>query len=302
MTACWLNGKLVDPAEARVSLFDHGLLYGDGVFEGIRFYQGRAFRLAAHLRRLRDSARAIHLSLPYAEPALSRAVADVVAAYPQPEGYLRLGVTRGIGPLGLDTVGCVQPTTFILAGELRRLAAPSSTDAAGESAATGLRVILAAIRRIPADCLDPRVKSLNYLNNILAREEARRAGADEAIMLNREGRVAEGASDNLFIVRDGCLLTPPVSDGGLKGITRGVVFELAAALGIACTEASLTAADLYSADECFLTGTAIEMAAVSDIDGRCFAAPGKVFTRLQAAFVRLIDEECTAMSDEVQGP
>ena len=275
MTKCWVNGELVDRAAATVSLFDHGLLYGDGVFEGIRFYHRRAFRLAAHLRRLRDSAHAIHLDLPYDEAALTRAVYEVIAAADCEDGYLRLGITRGVGPLGLDTEGCGQPTSFILVGPLRRLA---------DGEAEGLRLVVASTRRTPADCLDPRIKSLNYLNNILAREEARRAGADEAILLNLQGRVAEGASDNLFIVRDGVLVTPPVSDGSLDGITRALVMELAGELGIPCRERSLTVTELYAADECFLTGTAIEMAAVADIEGHRLLAPGPVFTRLQEAF------------------
>ncbi len=292
MTTCWLNGRLVAAEEARLSLFDHGLLYGDGVFEGIRFYHRRAFRLDAHLRRLAASARAISLSPPFSHDDLVRAVEAVVTYSDAPEGYLRLGITRGVGPLGLDTGACAQPSCFILSGPLRRLE--------GEAAARagGLRLMVAATRRTPPDCLDPRIKSFNYLNNILAREEARRAGCDEAIMLNARGHVAEGASDNLFVVQGGALLTPPVSDGSLDGITRRVVMELAAEQGIPCSERSLTVTDLYAAEECFLTGTAIEMAAAAEIDGRPLQAPGPVFTRLEAAFRRRIDAETRAAAGE----
>ena len=281
---CWMNGRLLPAAEATVSVFDHGLLYGDGVFEGIRFYHRRAFRLQAHLERLAQSARALALSLPWDQKALTQTVAETLAAAPDDAGYLRLVVTRGVGALGIDPRSCRQPTLFIIADRL---------DAMAEARRRGARLIIAATRRLGADGLDPRIKSLNYLNPILARLEANRAGADEAVMLNTAGRVTEGSADNLFIVQGGRLLTPPASDGALAGITRAVVLELAAALGIEAREQSLTPYDLYTAEECFLTGTAAELVPVADIDGRSIVAcPGPLFSRLDQAFGALIEREC----------
>lgn len=281
---CWMNGRLLPAAEATVSVFDHGLLYGDGVFEGIRFYHRRAFRLQAHLERLAQSARALALSLPWDQKALTQAVAETLAAAPDDAGYLRLVVTRGVGALGIDPRSCRQPTLFIIADRL---------DAMAEARRRGARLIIAATRRLGADGLDPRIKSLNYLNPILARLEANRAGADEAVMLNTAGRVTEGSADNLFIVQGGRLLTPPASDGALAGITRAVVLELAAALGIEAREQSLTPYDLYTADECFLTGTAAELVPVADIDGRPPGhCPGPLFSRIDQAFGALIEREC----------
>lgn len=281
---CWMNGRLMPAAEASVSVFDHGLLYGDGVFEGIRFYQRRAFRLEAHLERLAQSARALALSLPWDRAALTQAVAETLAAAPMASGYLRLVVTRGEGALGIDPRSCRQPNLFIIADRL---------DALVEARGRGARLIIAATRRLGADGLDPRIKSLNYLNPILARLEANRAGADEAVMLNAAGRVTEGSADNLFIVQAGRLFTPPTSDGALAGITRAVVLELAAALGIEAFEQSLTPYDLYTADECFLTGTAAELVPVADIDGRPLSScPGPLFSRLDQAYRTLIESEC----------
>lgn len=281
---CWMNGRLLPAAEATVSVFDHGLLYGDGVFEGIRFYHRRAFRLQAHLERLALSARALALHLPWNREALTRAVAETLAAAPEDAGYLRLVVTRGVGTLGIDPRSCRQPNLFIIADRL---------DAMAEVRRRGARLIIAATRRLGTDGLDPRIKSLNYLNPILARLEANRAGADEAVMLNAAGRVTEGSADNLFIVQDGRLLTPPTSDGALAGITRAVVLELAAALGLEAREQSLAPYDLYTADECFLTGTAAELVPVADIDGRPLGScPGSLFSRIDQAYRLLIDREC----------
>ncbi|MHB8699126.1 MAG: aminotransferase class IV, partial [Sulfuricaulis sp.] len=212
--ACWLNGKLVGVNDAVVSVYDHGLLYGDGVFEGIRYYRGTPFRLNAHLERLVDSARVIALRLPFDREALSRAVAEIISMAGTSDGYLRLVVTRGVGPLGLDPRCCEQPSTFILASPL--------TMVSDEARRQGARVIVAATRRLPPDGLDPRIKSLNYLNHVLARMEAANANADEAIMLNQQGRVAEGTADNVFVVQRGVLLTPPLVDGALGGITREI--------------------------------------------------------------------------------
>ncbi len=285
--AYWLNGQIVPAAQACIPLTDHGLLYGDGVFEGIRFYHGRALRLAEHLERLSRSARALCLALPCDAHALTLAVVKTIAAFGGPEGYLRVVVTRGTGKLGLDPKSCARPNLFIIADELAMVSAPVR--------ARGARVIISATRRLPPDGLDPRIKSLNYLNHILARIEAANAGADEAILLNAQGRVTEGTADNVFIVRAGALCTPPVSDGALQGITRALVMELATALGIACAEVSLGAYDLYTADECFLTGTGAELIPVREVDGRMLmSSPGPVYTQVQQAFQNLVRRECKA--------
>jgi branched-chain amino acid aminotransferase len=252
-------------------------LYGDGVFEGLRFYRRQVFKLTEHLRRLRYSAQAIGLNLPLGDDELIVAIDELIAAFAADDGYLRLVVTRGVGPLGLDPSRCTAPTVFIVADSLSLLSA--------EKRHRGARLIIASTRRLGSDGLDPRIKSLNYLNHILARIEANHAGADEAILLNGQGRVAEASSENIFVVRDGVLLTPPVIDGALDGITRNVVIELAANLNIACRESSLAPYDLYNADECFLTGTGAELIAVREIDGRLLAqCPGPIFQRLQQAF------------------
>ncbi|HBG31930.1 branched-chain-amino-acid transaminase [Candidatus Macondimonas diazotrophica] len=280
---CWLDGHLIPAAEASVSVFDHGLLYGDGVFEGIRFYHRRVFRLAAHLQRLADSARVLALELPLDTAGFGAAIAQTIAATPWESGYLRLVVTRGVGALGLDPRSCSQPCMFIIADRLKLMA---------EDSHRGARLIIAATRRLGADGLDPRIKSLNYLNPILARLEANHAGADEAIMLNTAGRVAEGTADNVFIVRERQLFTPPVTEGALDGVTRGILMELAAAAGIRAAERPLSPYDLYTADECFLTGTAAEVVPVAEIDGRPLRqCPGPVYTELSTRFQALIDEE-----------
>jgi branched-chain amino acid aminotransferase len=281
---CWLNGAITDAANAAVSVLDHGLLYGDGVFEGLRFYRRRVFRLTEHLRRLRYSAQAIGLSLPLDDDALIAAIDALIAAFAADDGYLRLVVTRGVGPLGLDPSRCGTPTVFIVADVLSLLST--------EKRQRGARLITASTRRLGPDGLDPRIKSLNYLNHILARIEANHAGADEAILLNGQGRVAEASSENIFVVRDGILLTPPVIDGALDGITRKVVIEIAAHINIECRESSLAPYDLYNADECFLTGTGAELIAVREIDGRLLQqCPGPIFQRLQQAFNSCVMEQ-----------
>lgn len=278
---CWLNGTLVAPEQASVSVFDHGLLYGDGVFEGIRFYNGTAFRLQAHLERLVLSARAIALEIPYSLAALTQAVVDTIAAAPEKNGYLRMVVTRGVGPLGIDPSRCHSPQLFIIADALHMVSERVRTE--------GAKVIIAATRRLGADGLDPRIKSLNYLNHILARMEATHAGADEAILLNSAGRIAEGSADNIFIVKKGELLTPPVIEGALDGITRQVVLELAEKLQINAREVPLAPYDLFTADECFLTGTGAELIPVGYADGRKIpACPGPVYQRLAITFKELV--------------
>lgn len=284
---CWMNGKLLAASEATVSVFDHGLLYGDGVFEGIRFYNRRAFRLAAHLDRLSSSARAIALRLPYDQPALTAAVEQTIAACASSDGYLRLVVTRGAGPMGLDPRGCETPNVFIIADRFAMLKASVMEQ--------GARLIIAATRRLSADQLDPRIKSLNYLNNILARIEANHAGVDEAVLLNGAGRVAEASVENLFVVHNRELLTPPVTEGALDGITRQCVIELAKAAGIAVRQVPLAPYDLHSADECFLTGTGAELVPVREIDGRALSTcPGAVFVELRQRFIDLVQRETLA--------
>ncbi len=282
---CWVNGALGGPETAVVSAYDHGLLYGDGVFEGIRFYHGRPFRLAEHLERLEASARALCLELPYTREELAAAVAELVTASGLGDGYLRLLVTRGEGALGLDPARCERPNVLILADRI------SLMD--GRVQETGARLVTATTRRLPLDGLDPRIKSLNYLNHILARLEANNAGADEALLLNAAGRVAEGSADNLFLVRGDQLLTPRPEDGALEGVTRAVVMALGREAGLRVREAPLALYDVYTAEECFLTGTAAELIPVAEVDGRRLpAAPGPVFRRLREAFRALVAWEC----------
>lgn len=280
----WLNGQLLPTNQACIPVNDHGLLYGDGVFEGIRFYRRRAFRLQRHLQRLALSARAIALEIPYSTEELEAVIERLIEAFADDYGYIRLMVTRGAGPLGLNPQSCSQPNVIVIADQLTMIELGQQV---------GARLIVSSVRRLPADGLDPRIKSLNYLNHILAKIEANHAGADEAILLNAQGRVAEGTADNVFIVRDGCLLTPPCSEGALEGITRELVLQLARDNGIETREQSLGVYDLYAADECFLTGTGAEMIPVASIDCRSMpGCPGPVFGQLQQAFRRTIDHEC----------
>jgi branched-chain amino acid aminotransferase len=276
-TNCWVNGKLATRDEAKVSVYDHGFLYGDGVFEGIRFFNGRPFMLDEHLIRLRKSAQAIALKVPYDNQIITAAIEQVIDSFESDSGYLRLVVTRGVGPLGLDPRGCAKPSLFIMADQLSIISEQIRTE--------GAELIIASIRRLPSDGLDPRIKSLNYLNQILARMEANRVGADEAVLLNQAGRIAEGTTDNIFIFTDGKLLTPPVTEGALEGITRNLVIQLAQQSGISVAESPLTSYDLYNADECFLTGTGAELIPVYKIDGRSVkACPGPIFQQLEKRY------------------
>lgn len=282
---CWLNGNILPLEQARIPVLDHGLLYGDGVFEGIRFYAGTPFLLDEHLRRLRDSARAIALNVPWDDDELANITAAVVDAFDGDDGYLRMIVTRGNGPLGIDPAPCKLPQLIVIASQLEMVNHAARTE--------GVRLIIAATRRLPPDGLDPRIKSLNYLNHVLARIEANCAGADEAVLLNAQGRIAEGTADNLFIVRDARLLTPPVIDGALPGITRALILRLAGESGIEACERSLAPYDLYTADECFLTGTGAELIPVREIDGRAMkACPGPVFQRCSTAFRQAVQQHC----------
>jgi branched-chain amino acid aminotransferase len=277
----WLDGKLVDEAQAKLSVFDHGLLYGDGVFEGIRFYRGRVFRLEEHILRLFHSARAIMLEVPWSAEEICRFTCETVAANGLQDGYIRLVVTRGCGSLGLSPYLCKQPSMFIIASTIALYPEECYRD--------GLSLITCATRRPSPGALSPQVKSLNYLNNVMAKVEALQAGAMEGLMLNEQGYVAECTGDNLFLVKAGMLLTPPVSDGALDGITRGVILELADTLGVPKQERSLTRYDIFTADECFLTGTAAEVIPVVSLDQRPIGdgKPGRLTMRLLEAFHEL---------------
>ncbi len=278
----FMNDRLVPEEEARLSVFDHGLLYGDGVFEGLRSYSGRVFRLDAHLDRLYASARAICLEIPMAKEAVAKAVIDTLAANNLADGYVRLVVTRGAGSLGLDPGRTKNPQVIVIADTISLYPR--------EFYEKGLRIVTAATQRTQSAALSPRIKSLNYLNNIMAKLEGLQAGCVEALMLNHKGEVAECTGDNIFVVRGGRLLTPPPDAGILEGITRNAVMELAHSAGIDCRESTLVRHDLYTADECFLTGTAAEVIPVVEIDGRRIGHghPGPVTARLTADFHALV--------------
>ena len=278
----FMNDHLVPEEEARISVFDHGLLYGDGVFEGPRSYSGRVFRLSDHLDRLWASARAICLDIPMSREQMSQAVLDTLAANQLEDGYIRLIVTRGAGTLGLDPNRCHNPQVIIIADTISLY--PK------EFYEQGLRIVTAATQRIQTAALSPRIKSLNYLNNIMAKLEGLQAGCVEALMLNHKGEVAECTGDNIFVIRGERMLTPPPDAGILEGITRAAVMELAAKEGIDCREATLTRHDLYTADECFLTGTAAEVIPVVEIDGRPIGegTPGPITKILKDCFHSLV--------------
>lgn len=284
----YLNGKLVPREDARISVFDHGLLYGDGVFEGIRAYDGHVFRLSQHLDRLYDSARAITLKIPLTKKEMEKAVIQTLKANSLKNGYIRLVVTRGEGDLGLDPRNCGKPVVFIIADKIELY--PE------EWYKKGLELVIVATKRNIPEAIDPGIKSLNYLNNILAKIEASLQNMPEAVMLNREGYVAECTGDNIFIVEENVLITPPFYVGILAGITRQAVMELAREkLDLLVREEAFTRFHLYSADECFLTGTAAEVIPVVKIDGRKIAEgkPGKITTRLIKEFRDLTRKEGT---------
>jgi branched-chain amino acid aminotransferase len=282
---CWINGQILPAHQASIPVYDHGLLYGDGVFEGLRFYYGKTFMLQAHLDRLQRSADAIALTLPYSMQQIQHAIEQLIQQYPQDNGYLRLVITRGVGSLGIDPLKCANGSMFIIADEL----AVVNTQHQDQ----GIKLHIAKTRRSPAICLDPAIKSLNYLNNILARIEANAAGMDEALMLNLDGNVSEGSVDNIFIVEDGCLKTPPISDGLLVGITREVIIDIATQLGIHCEQNSLKLEDLYRADECFLTGTGAELIAVNQIGEHIYSTPkNPMLPILRNAFQQRIKQLC----------
>ena len=281
----WIDGRLVAPEQATVSVFDHGLLYGDGVFEGIRIYNRRVFRLEQHLDRLWDSAKAIALEIPMDRAALVEALAATIKANQKANGYIRLVVTRGAGDLGVDPTKCAKPTVFIIVTDIQVYPAELYT--------RGVKVITSATRQVSHEAFDARVKSLNYLKNVLAKIDANRAGAQEAILLNAEGFVGECTADNLFVVKHGALLTPSPQDGALEGITRGALLELAGEARIPAREKRLTRYDVYTADECFLSGTGAEVMPIAEVDGRRIGTvtPGPVTKTLSEAFHALVRRE-----------
>jgi branched-chain amino acid aminotransferase len=256
----FIDGKYYDEKNARISVFDHGLLYGDGVFEGIRAYNGRVFKLKEHIDRLFYSAKAILLTIPMSHEQVIKAVVETCRHNKLRDGYIRLVVTRGVGTLGLNPNRCKNPSIIVIADKIQ-LYPPEMYE-------RGMEIVTVATTRNLHNAVNPAIKSLNYLNNILAKIEANIAGVEEAIMLNSEGFVAECTGDNIFIVKGNQLMTPPLSAGALYGITRGVVIDLAKEGGLQVSEPNLTRYDLFNADECFLTGTGAEIIPVTKIDGR----------------------------------
>src|SRR5437016_2935135 len=270
----YIDGKYCDEKNARISVFDHGLLYGDGIFEGIRAYNGRVFKLREHIDRLFYSAKALLLDIPMSHGELMYAVVSTCRENNLSDGYIRLVVTRGVGPLGLSPNRCKDPSVIIIADKIQ-LYPPELYE-------KGMTIVTVPTVRNIQSALNPAIKSLNYLNNILAKIEANNAGCEEAIMLNAEGFVSECTGDNVFIVKAGQLLTPPLSAGALYGITRGVVIDLAREDGLTVAEPNLTRYDLFNADECFLSGTGAELIPIVKIDGRVIGCgkPGPITRRL----------------------
>ena len=276
----WIDGELLPPSEAKISVFDHGLLYGDGIFEGIRIYAGRIFKEKEHIERFQRSAKAIRLDLPCSPEGISSAMHETVQANGiEGDGYIRLICTRGVGALGIAITKAACPSLIVIAATIQ-LYPP-------EYYLRGLRCVTAATIRTPPNAMSPRIKSCNYLNNIMAKCEAVDAGADEAVMLNGQGHVCECTGDSLFIGRDGALYTPPSSEGILEGITRAIVMELAQSRGMSVAEKVLLRFDVYTADECFLSGTAAEIIPVVSLDSRVIGSgkPGPITTGLMEDFV-----------------
>jgi branched-chain amino acid aminotransferase len=277
----YINGTLFDKEDAKISVYDHGLLYGDGVFEGIRSYAGKVFRMAEHLDRLWNSAKAILLQIPISKPEMAKAIESTLAANGIRDGYIRVVVTRGVGTLGLDPNRCSNPQVIVIADKISLYP--------DELYQKGLKIVTVSVARNHPAALSPRIKSLNYLNNILAKIEGLQAGCIEALMLNLKGEVAECTGDNLFLVRQGRLLTPPIDAGILEGITRDAAIDLARQMGLEVLETPLTKHDVYIADECFLTGTAAEVVPVVEVDSRMIGdgVPGPITRELMARFHEL---------------
>ncbi len=281
----YLDGKFVTEEEAKISVFDHGLLYGDGVFEGLRSYNGKIFKLDEHLIRLYNSAKAILLEIPLKFDELRKVVIETVRKNNLKDSYIRIVVTRGVGDLGLDPRKCSKPTIFIVASSIQLY-----PEILYEK---GIDVITVATRRNLPESLNPAIKSLNYLNNILAKIEATNAGATEGLILNQFGYVSECTGENIFIVKDNILKTPPISAGALEGITRKVVMDIGKNIGLEVKEENLTRYDIYTSDECFLTGTAAEIVPVVSVDKRIIGngKPGKITMKIRKEFQIIVDLE-----------
>jgi len=288
----YIDGKFYSEADAKISVFDHGLLYGDVIFVGLRFYNGRVFRLGEHLDRLWDSARSICLEMPMTKEEMTEALLEAIRQNHLRDGYVRLLVTRGIGNLGLNPMQCKWPSVIIIVAAI--------TLYRENLYRKGLTIVTCATRRCSPGALNPAVKSLNYLNNVMARLEANLADADEALMLNDAGNVAECTADNVFVVKHGQIVTPPVTAGALRGITRSVAFEIATELGFKTLKADITRHDIYTADECFLTGTAAEIIPVVKADGRLIAngKPGPITARIITRFREMTRETGTPIFAE----
>ncbi len=278
----YINGKLFDKPDAKISVYDHGLLYGDGVFEGIRIYGGKVFKLKEHVARLFESAQAIKLEIPLGQDAMAQAIQFTVEANHKKDGYCRPLVTRGAGYLGLDPRRCSDPQVIIIVDDISLYPA--------ELYETGMEIATVATIRNHPNALNPRIKSLNYLNNILAKIEGQLAGCMESLMLNHKGEVAECSGDNIFLVKNGVLRTPSIESGILEGITRNTVMDLARAAKIVVEAMPLTRHDVYTADECFLTGSAAEVIPVVKCDARAIGSgkPGAVTKQIREAFARLV--------------
>ena len=283
----WIDGKIVDGREARIPVTDHGLLYGDGIFEGMRVYGGRVFRHDQHLARLASGARVLGLELPHSIPEIKQIVEDTVRAFGEREAYIRLVVTRGEGPLGVDPTTCPRATLFCIVATIKLFSE--------EQRERGLDLITSSHRRPNADALDMRVKSLNYLGSVLAKLEARQRGADDALLLNAHGHIAEASVANIFVLRGQTLITPPGSDGCLEGITRRAVMQLGTRLGLEAVERTIGRADLFSADEVFLTGSGAGVITVRSVDSRLVGAGkrGPVVLQLTALHRELAESEGT---------
>jgi len=285
----WIDGAIVDGTEARIPVTDHGLLYGDGIFEGLRVYGGAIFRLPDHLRRLGAGARALGLEIPGGLAEVEKILLATARAYGEPDAYIRLLVTRGDGALGVDPTLCENPRIVCIVDEVRLYAE--------EKRRLGVDLVTSSLRRPSADVLDPRIKSLNYLNSVLAKREARLRGADEALLLNAIGHVAEASVANVFAVQRGVLRTPPVTDGALDGITRASILEIANATGRPTRVESLGRFDLFDAEEVFLSGTGARIVPVATLDGQSIGQPGQrpVVEHLSEAFSDFVREHGTAI-------
>ncbi len=281
----YIDGKFYPKGEAKISVYDHGLLYGDGVFEGIRCYNGNVFRLKQHIDRLYDSAKAINLEVPLSKKEMADIVLSSIRKNNLKDAYVRLIVTRGVGDLGLDPRKCPKPTIICIAQHFAPLY--------GDLYDKGICVVTVGTRRTACDALDIKAKTLNYLNNIMGKIQANLAKCDEALMLNSLGHVAEGTGDNFFIVKDGELWTPPTGAGVLIGITRGAIMELAGKMGVKVKEKNLTLFDVYTADEAFMTGTAAEVIPVVQCDARKIAdgKPGNLTKKLMAEFKKIREKD-----------